>query len=395
MRVADEGFFAGRVAATTTNRDIRWGHWCRFVHSMGVDPYLEDIPFERGVRILTTFAGLVRAGVFGRGRRVQAATVSGYLTSIGQTICLAKNRNPTKVVGSDKLIPRISQMLDGFRKEDPPTLKKLPVEADVPEFMCKLGLMAGATALASAVGDLSLIVFYYLWRIGEYTIKGSRNNSKQTVQFRMKDMLFFRRDESGKLRQLSSRLASDEALLEACGCTFKLDNQKNGWKNVCVHHETNGDPLFCPVKAAARRFIHIRKHMKDDWDTLFSAYYDEKGRHDVTDKDISVGLKNAAASLNYPAEKGIPIERIDTHSLRSGGANALSLAGYSDRQIQKMGRWRGKTFMEYIREELATFSEGMSKDMSRRFGFVNIAGGLFHDITDEVIKTDYNVNVSI
>jgi hypothetical protein len=38
-----------------------------------------------------------------------------------------------------------------------------------------------------------------------------------------------------------------------------------------------------------------------------------------------------------------------------GGNNALSLAGYSDREMQKMGWWRGKTFMEYIREELAFF----------------------------------------
>jgi hypothetical protein len=307
---------------------------------------------------------------------------------------LAKNRNPTKVEGSDKFLPRIAQMLEGFRKEDPPTLKKLPVEVDVPEFMCMLGLVSGATALASAAGDLALIVFYFLWRVGEYTVKGSRNNSKQTVQFRMKDILFFHRNALGQLRQLSSRRASDEALLNACGATFKLDNQKNGWKNVCVHHEANGDQYYCPVKAAARRFIHVRKHMCNDWDTFFSAYYDENGRHDVTDKDISVGLKAAATSLNYPVEKGIPIDRIDTHSLRSGGANALSLAGYSDRQIQKMGRWRGKTFMEYIREELACFSTGMSKDMKKTFGFVNIAGGMFHDITDEVIDAEYNVNVS-
>ena len=211
----------------------------------------------------------------------------------------------------------------------------------------------------------------------------------------MKDILFFRRNELGQLRQLSSRRASDKELLDACGTTFKLDNQKNGWKNVCVHHEANGDPYYCPVKAAARRFIHIRQHMHNDWETLFSAYYDDDGRHDVTDKDVSLGLKAAATTLNYPTEKGIPIERIDTHSLRSGGANALSLAGYSDRQIQKMGRWRGQTFMEYIREELACFSEGMSKNMKRTFGFVNIAGGLFHDITDDVIDTDYNVNVSI
>jgi hypothetical protein len=71
----------------------------------------------------------------------------------------------------------------------------------------------------------------------------------------------------------------------------------------------------------------------------------------------------AAQSLEYPTIKGIPIERINTHSLCSGGANALALAGYSDTQIQKMGRWRGATFKEYVRNELASFSSGMSCDM--------------------------------
>jgi hypothetical protein len=47
-----------------------------------------------------------------------------------------------------------------------------------------------------------------------------------------------------------------------------------------------------------------------------------------------MGLKSAATTLNYPEENDIPIELVDTHSLRGGGANALSLAGYSDRDIQ-------------------------------------------------------------
>jgi hypothetical protein len=46
----------------------------------------------------------------------------------------------------------------------------------------------------------------------------------------------------------------------------------------------------------------------------------------------------AAMILQYPATRGIPIKRIDTHSLRSGSANALAQLGYSDTQIQKMGR---------------------------------------------------------
>jgi uncharacterized protein YecE (DUF72 family) len=75
--------------------------------------------------------------------------------------------------------------------------------------------------------------------------------------------------------------------------------------------------------------------MKGDWTTFVSAVWDEKGRRvDVTDRHISEGLKLAATVLQYPKNRGIPIECVDTHSLRIGGANALHLAGYSDREIQ-------------------------------------------------------------
>ncbi len=96
-------------------------------------------------------------------------------------------------------------------------------------------------------------------------------------------------------------------------------------------------------------------------------------------------LKSAAAELHYPTAKGIPIEQINTHSLRSGGANALALVGYSDTQIQKMGRWQGATFKEYIREELACYATGMSKDMKRKFNYVNIAGNAFTEIDSDAL----------
>ena len=108
-------------------------------------------------------------------------------------------------------------------------------------------------------------------------------------------------------------------------------------------------------------------------------------RLDVTAENISRALKSAVAELQYPTCKGIPIKRINTHSLRSGGANALALAGYSDTQIQKMGRWRGATFKEYIREELACYATGMSKDMKRKFNFVNIARNAFTEIDSDAL----------
>ena len=81
----------------------------------------------------------------------------------------------------------------------------------------------------------------------------------------------------------------------------------------------------------------------------------------------------------------MPIDRIDTHSLRAGGANALSLSGFSEYQIQKMGRWRSETFKEYISDQLSSFTDGMSEAMSQTFKFVNIAAiGALVDVTDEL-----------
>ena len=359
-----------------------------------MEPFLSTATFHTTVRLLTGFAARVRSGYYGRKKQVGAGTVSKALTAVGQTIAMERGVNPTKLAQSKDLLPQLAQTVEGWRKADPPTNKQMPVESDVPELLAATGARPGASELVKAVGDWALIAFYYLLRIGEYTIKGSRNETKQTTQFRMRDVTFFRKDKQGRLRQLS-RQAPAWAILSADGATLKLDNQKNGWKGVCVHHEANGDDFFCPVRALGRRSIHIRENTGlTDGETFLSAYFVDGSRYDITDKNVRDALKWAAATLDYPGAKGTPLNRINTHSLRSGGANALSLSGYSEMEIQKMGRWRSATFMEYIREELACFSAGMSTKMRKKFGFVNVAGGVYTDVTNELLHTPYAVNVS-
>ncbi len=97
----------------------------------------------------------------------------------------------------------------------------------------------------------------------------------------------------------------------------------------------------------------------------------------------------AAILLEYPETRGIPIELINTHSLRCGGANALALLGFSDTQIQKMGRWQGARFKKYIREQLACYSEGMTMKMKCNFKFVNVHGNAYHDVTSTCVLAEY------
>jgi len=146
------------------------------------------------VRALTGFAARVQQGLFGRGKHVATGTVVGAITAIGQEVVLVCGQNPTKIAGSNKLLPRLSQTFDGWQKEDPPTTKQLPLEAEVPELLAERGRDGAANSLDQAIGDLTLIAFYYLLRIGEYTVKGAHNETKQTVRFKYKDITFFKKN---------------------------------------------------------------------------------------------------------------------------------------------------------------------------------------------------------
>jgi hypothetical protein len=191
-----------------------------------------------------------RHHTYGCGQQVQSSTVTGAITAIGQTIALACKDNPTKVMGSEKFLPSIKVMIDGYTKADPPTKKMLPVEADIPELMVEMGYGKEGSIKAQAVGHLALSAFYYLLRIGEYRVKGKQNKSKQMVQFKLEDISFFKKNKWGNLVCLPQN-APYSLIATTDSATLKLDNQKNGWKGVCVHQEVNGEAIHCPVRALA------------------------------------------------------------------------------------------------------------------------------------------------
>ena len=54
-----------------------------------------------------------------------------------------------------------------------------------------------------------------------------------------------------------------------------------------------------------------------------------------------------------------------------------------------MGRWKSNTFKEYISSQLSQLSVGMSKSMKKVFNFVNVKGGVYHDVTATMINEPY------
>ena len=218
-------FSSGQLAATTAGRESCWNNWVVYIGPVEVDPLLQGVPFGTGSRLLTGFTQWVREGYYGRGTTAHTGTVCTAITAIGQTIAMAYGENSTKTIGSEKFFPWLKQCIDGYRKQDPVSQKKLLVEADVPEYLVKCALDPSASELNKAVGDLSLTAFYYLLWVGEYTVKGKQDNSKQTIQFKIEDIGFFANDKRSWL-WCFPRNAPDVDIAMATGTALTLDNTK-------------------------------------------------------------------------------------------------------------------------------------------------------------------------
>jgi hypothetical protein len=88
------------------------------------------------------------------------------LSVIGKMISLGIGIDPTNVYGHKDFVPCLSQMIEGC-KSRPKNTNLLPIKVDVPQLLAEQGLTEGASPLVSAVGDLTLIAFYSLLRIGK------------------------------------------------------------------------------------------------------------------------------------------------------------------------------------------------------------------------------------
>ena len=102
------------------------------------------------------------------------------------------------------------------------------------------------------------------------------------------------------MRQLPIN-ALDEDILSADGATLKLENQKNGWKGVCVYQEHNIDEKFSPVRALGRRCISIQK--VNNKNTYLSAYWVEVRRKYFNDENMSAALKYFLLTSTQYADK--------------------------------------------------------------------------------------------
>jgi hypothetical protein len=261
-------------------------------------------------------------------------------------------------------------MVEGFRREDPPSIPQLAVPITVPNLCYNAG-MKSTCPFKQATGCLIIIAFFYLLRVGEYTPpryitrNGQKIRSTRTIQFKVGNVGFFHKGA------IVSRSASLRVLLTCDAATLKMENQKNGRMGGTIHQEALDNNPDCPIQALARRVHHILSNGGTDENLLCDVIKNDK-LISVQSKDIIKMVRTSTKLLNL-GKQAIDPDLVGAHSLRAGGAMALKLNGYDDTVIMKMGRWQSITFLQYIHNQIAHLSKDVSKKMSMKLPFVNIA----------------------
>jgi hypothetical protein len=321
--------------------------------------------------VLVLFAQHVRSGGVSPGKReVRAQTVQVSLRAVAAKFEMDGQSNPV-VTAQGKYHQKIGQLIEGYRRNDPAPKYKLAVPLTVPEYMYNYGKTGNAKH--KAIGDMALIAFYYLLRVGEYTREG--NKCTRTQQFRVQDITLWKNNTI-----LDKTLPLSTLLNQCTAATMNIDNQKNGKRNQSVHHEAKQGNT-CPVKALIRRLHHISSNTSSKH-TIISTYFTQhKAGKVLRATDINSAIKAAVIQLNL-RQYGFHPDQISSHSLRAGGAMALHLNHQSSATIRLMGRWSSDTFLDYIHSQIAAFSTGLSTAMSTNILFNNIG---FQKMTNPIV----------
>jgi hypothetical protein len=168
---------------------------------------------------LLAFAARVCTGVFGRAVPVGFQSVEKALRHVSQTLLLAGFDDPRRTYGAKELNLPFRHLLKGYKEQDPAPKPQLALPVATIEHASSYH-QAPQTALTRATADLITIGFFFLLRVGEYTMP-RRNIQMRTEQFRVQDVTFWR---NGLVLPNTSPLAQ---LISAESVTLYLDNQKN------------------------------------------------------------------------------------------------------------------------------------------------------------------------
>jgi hypothetical protein len=241
---------AGVISTRARAADHHWQRWETFCHQHSLDPFL--LGLQDTVPALQVFAARYRSGeIAPGGQAVRSRTVEDALRVVGQGFASVGGQDPRKTVTGDIDLRIQRQLRSWSREDDPPTrVKPIPIQLILTILSIAYHATTASNDATKAITDMAVITFYYLLRPGEYT-----GTATDDAAFKLQDLQLFIGDRffdpcGGPMPDLEA----------ATSASLVFTNQKNGVRGEVVNHATSGASHCCPVRALARRAIHLREN---------------------------------------------------------------------------------------------------------------------------------------
>ena len=132
-----------------------------------------------------------------------------------------------------------------------------------------------------------------------------------------------------------------------------------------MHMFASGDLLLCPVIASARIVKRVREIPGSTDESKICSFLTEDGKVTFINSAQVLPRLRAIVEKIGKTKLGFIKDDIGMHLLRSGGAMAMFLSRVPTIIIMRIGRWSSEAFLEYIREQVESFTFGVSRKMTK------------------------------
>ena len=210
----------------------------------------------------------------------------------------------------------ITALLNAIKKESPKTLEKLHISVDMlHELLNSLEYVITCKFDRLMYKAILLLQYHACARIGELVVSG--NNTDNVLCL---DQVSFKFDRNMTCTEMTVDFLY-----------FKHNKETSSESITIGSVHTN----YCPVKCL-REYLSVRG-LKPGFLFINSALVSVK-RTDVS-KVLDMLL----------IATGFDNKRYDTHGLRMGRASQAAADGWSESQIQRLGRWKSMAFKKYLK----------------------------------------------
>lgn len=351
LRAAEEATRAGITRDSADRASKTWARWVEFCHSLNHDPHLTSV--SDPVILLQAFAHRVRDGRSSQSHNpVGAGTVSDALRHVGQTIAHMGSPDP-RLNPTGTIDLRLRRQLSSYTKSDPPPRRVQPVPLPVLHHVLD-SVYSDSTSSPGlrATADLIAVAYFFLMRPGEFCSGSSDSHPFHTV-----DVSFFRHDT-----KLDPWTCPAAALNDATHVSLVFTKQKNCVRGERVSQSISGHHLLCPVRALARRFLHLRQHHSPR-DVPIHTYHPEmRGARQLQVHSTSVTTL-LRRSITLLGDHNLAANEFSARCLRATGATSLLLAGIDSNLIRLLGRWQSDAMLRYLHVQTAPIRHRLAEAM--------------------------------